>query len=141
MTENKSVDDLKKEIESLKAQVQSLQSKSVKSKSSRDSDKDDIGRIATDSGNRFLDETAKLARSYSATVAEMVAASADAISVFSDELSRRNKEEDEDDSVKNFTRLPTDLWSGYLKAMKESVDIPGRMVKKFNDTYQGAGKN
>lgn len=137
MTAN--VEELKKEIESLKAQIRSMESRPGNSGSSADPEKEDMSKTAADAGNHFLDEAGKLARSYSATLAEMVAASADAANVFSNEISRRNK--DEDDPVKNFTRLPTDLWSGYLKAIEKSMDIPGRMVKKFNDTYQTAGQD
>lgn len=140
MTEkSNNVAELQAEIDRLKAELAAARPAAGKKKSSakKDDEDDDIAKLTTDANDQAVKETYRLIRGYSSAVAELYSSGADIVNAFNDEVTRFSRDE-ERDVTKDLNRLPADLVTGYLRALRKSVEVPGRMAQKFADTYRDA---
>ncbi len=88
-----------------------------------------------DLSDRAIDEASKMARGITLSYIEGLRTAADALTTFVDEVSDRNRPEDEDSVRDLVTKLPGDIYSGYIDALDRSLDLPSNTITKFNDTY------
>jgi hypothetical protein len=98
----------------------------------RRSERRDVSDSTRETADRAIDETSRLFRSMTMAYAEGLRSAADAVGAFSDELSRRN----DDDDRERLASLPGDVYASYLKAVNRALKIPERTVDRFQESYK-----
>jgi hypothetical protein len=87
-----------------------------------------------ETANRTYDEASRLFRAFTMAHIEGLRAVTDTVGTFADEVAKRRDDRDEDRDA--FAALPADLYAGYIKAVEESLKIPGRTNEKFHESYE-----
>jgi len=85
--------------------------------------------------NRAVDEGSGLIRGVALAGVESVRLAGSVLSSFADTVSQRNRPE-EKGSTSDLTRdLPKDVYSGALNAVEQTLDIPGKVIDKLQESY------
>jgi len=85
--------------------------------------------------NRAVDEGSGLIRGVALAGIESVRLAGSVMSSFADTVSQKNRPE-EKNSTSDLTRdLPKDVYSGVLNAVEQTLDIPGKVVDKLQESY------
>jgi hypothetical protein len=88
--------------------------------------------------DRSSDELLKLVRGATLAYIEQLRTYAEAANEFVDEVLDRNNP-DEKESVRHLTTsLPSDMYSGWLRAVDYALDAPHRMLDRFHESYNEA---
>ena len=98
----------------------------------KDRDKEQQRRITS----RAADEASGLMRGVALAGVEAVRATGSAISSFADTVSQRNRPEEKDSSSDLTRDLPRDMYSGFLNAVEQFLEIPGKVIDKMQDSYK-----
>lgn len=85
--------------------------------------------------SRAADEGSGLIRGVALAGVESVRLAGSVLSSFADTVSQRNRPE-EKDSTSDLTRdLPKDVYSGVINAVEQTLDIPGKVIDKLQESY------
>jgi len=94
----------------------------------------DTGDTALYGSNLMNDDIGRFIRALTLAHLEQVRLAADAVSAGVNETYQRNRAEG-GRSVEDLVReLPKDVYEGILRALKESLHIPGKVLEKFDVT-------
>jgi hypothetical protein len=131
--------ELEDENARLTARVQELEKElDAETKKRKRSSKASGSGSARSISNRAADEGSGLIRGVALAVVESVRSCGSVLSSFADTVSQRNRPE-EKDSTADLTRdLPKDIYQGFVNAVEQSLEIPGRVVDRLQEGYREA---
>lgn len=152
-TESKPTEQsLQEEVMKLRAQVTELQEELAHRDASPESPgaPRETSEVLRDLPDRFTGEASKMVRAFTLACLEPLRLAGDIVDAFAEETSGRNRPEEptaERGRFRTRTRrqsrseamnLPRDLYSGFIKAVDRSLDVPSKMVDRFYNTYKEA---
>jgi hypothetical protein len=144
------------EVARLRAQVKELQEELARREASAEPSgaPRETSEVLGDIPGRFTDEAGRMVRAFTLASLEPLRLAADIIDTFAEEVSPRKRPEERvsdrgrygerrerrsrSEGGSSATGLLRDLYSGFVKAVDRSLDIPSEMVDRFHDTYRGA---
>lgn len=121
------------EVTRLRSRIRELESELASSeRKSKGAESKGRSREISD---KFGDEAARLIRGIALAGVEQVRTTASVLSSFADTVSQRNRSKEEQSPSDLAKDLPNDLYSGILNAIEHSLEMPGKVVNRLNETY------
>jgi len=143
---------LQEEVTKLRAQVAQLEEELARREASPETPgaPRETSEVLRDLPDRFTDEASKMVRALTLACLEPFRVAGDIVEAFAEETSGRNRPEEptaergrfrartQRQSRSEALNLPRDLYSGFIKAVDRSLDVPSKMVERFYNTYREA---
>lgn len=137
----KSSDKSEKEVEQLRKRVKELEEELSRRTSEEESTHQKLADSIKQASRRTTEEYGKLTRAYLMAYIEGLRLAGNALTSFADEVTQRNQPEAESSAADLTKKLPKDIYSGYVKAVEQLVDIPGRTIDQFSKSYKETEKS
>jgi hypothetical protein len=143
---------LQEEVTRLRAQVKDLQEELTHRDPATESPgtPKDSSEILRDLPDRFMGEASKTVRDLILACLEPLRMAGDIVDAFAEETSAHNRPEERGTERGRFRsrtgrqsrseamNLSRDIYSGFIKAVDRSLDIPSKMVDRYHSTYKEA---
>ncbi len=135
------IDELEAEVKRLRGELSAKSGAGSKSPPQAAKDvQEEINSIAGDTNDAALDQLYRIVQGVNAATAELLQSGADILIKLNDEATA-NGRTNQDDLAKTLTRLPPDIYKGYLRALGRAAEVPGRMAEQFTKAHRNAAKS
>ena len=137
---------LQEEVAKLRAQVKELQEELGHTEASAEPGaSEETSELLRNLPDRFIGEASKTVRALTLACLEPLRVAGDIVDAFAEETSGRAERgrsgtRTGKQSRSETTSLPRDIYSGLIKAVDRSLDVPSKMVDRFYNTYKDAEK-
>ncbi len=145
---------LQEEVTKLRVQVKELQEELAHTGASAESPDapTETSEVLRNLPDRFIAEASRTVRALTLACLEPLRVAGDIVDAFAEETSGRNRPEERTaergrsrtrtgkQSRSETTTLPRDIYSGLVKAVDRSLDVPSKMVDRFYNTYKDVEK-
>ena len=122
---------LRTRIEELEAEL------SRRIKEQQAASREELAASTRDTINRALDENRKLLRGLTLAYLEQLRLVGDLVGSFADEVFERNQSSGREDSIVDLAgNLPGDLYAAFVNSINRSLDIPGKTIDKFCESFK-----
>jgi|SRR5882762_6844880 len=138
------------EVAKLRAQVKELQEELAQTETSAQSPDapTETSEVLRNLPDRFISEASKTVRALTLACLEPLRVAGDIVEAFAEETRPgertaergRSRTRTGKQSRSETTSLPRDMYSGLVKAVDRSLDVPSKMVDRFYNTYKDVEK-